>query len=121
MSRIGDFVFQHVLDNPELVDADIAREAQRMVERGDQVYQILSLFMVSPPEDWMTAEIAWDVVRKIHSRIRRGVQVKEKGLVPGVKVRWGSEVYTIRAIGQDGKVYFQEKLGGHHPAAVVLS
>jgi len=122
MGRVADFVVQHLLDNPELIDADVVKEWGRIYEAGEersvQLTQYLSLFKASLPEHLMTVSRAWDVISALESNISRGVQVKEKGLVPGMKVRVGSEEYTVRTIGRDYSVHLQGRAGGHHPLSM---
>ena len=122
MGRINDFVVQHLLDNPELIDAEIVEAWGRIYEAREetsvQLTQLLSLFKASLPQHLMTVNRAWDVIIVMKSNISRGVQVREKGLAPGVKVRVGSEEYTVRTIGRDHSVHLQGKAGAHHPLSI---
>jgi len=123
MDQADDFVVQHLLKTPELINADIIEEWERIYEtavgRNAQRTQLLLLFKVVLPEGLMTNHRAWGVISRMERNISRGVQIKEKGLAPGVRVWMGDKEYIIRTIGRNFSVYLEGKSGAHHPLSVI--
>lgn len=126
MGRVADFAVQHLLDHPELIEASILEEYSKIWEEEQDSRQRLTrlivLLEVSLPTELSSIQKAQEVVGVIKSNIGRGVGVKEKGLAPGVKVRFraGGTTHTIRTIGRDFGVHLEGKAGANNPLSLHL-
>jgi len=126
MSQVTDLVAQHLSDHPELINMDVVKEWKRIYEateeRSVELPQLLFLFKLSLlPEGSVPPLKVWDVIRTLKSNIMRGVEVRKKGLEPGMKVQVGGEERTIVTIGRDYGIHVKGKSGSHHPMSVVPS